>query len=68
MSAPTMNTTEGALTEPERILRWRLEQMIRLGVPHVLAVDLAASTVDLRLLEQMLGQGCSVDVAARILL
>ena len=56
------------LTEPERVLRWRLEQFAKLGCGTGLSERLAASKVDLRTFEGLLDSGCAPLLAANILL
>lgn len=55
-------------TESERVEAWRADQLIRAGYPNTIALELAARTdVDIRQAEQLLEQGCGVELAARIL-
>ncbi len=56
-------------TEAERVERWRADELIRAGFDpdsaHKLAADLS---VDIRRAAQMLEQGCTPDLALKILL
>jgi hypothetical protein len=66
MPAAELHTVE---TELERIERWRLEMLERAGYSHDAAGELAARhDVDLHAAIDLLAQGCSEDVALRILL
>jgi hypothetical protein len=56
-------------TEAERIERWRAEELERAGYEPLHAAELAArNDVDLHLAVDLLGRGCPVDTALRILL
>jgi hypothetical protein len=53
--------------EKEEVLRWRHEQFRQLGLSHREADELAASEADLGQARYMLGCGCSLELALRIL-
>jgi hypothetical protein len=56
-------------TEAERVLEWRLNELIRVGYDRAAAWELAArSDVDLHLAVELARGGCSPDLALRILL
>ncbi len=56
-------------TEPERIFRWRLQQLADAGYDYRLAFKLALRPyVDLHQAIRLLSSGCSATTAARILL
>jgi hypothetical protein len=56
-------------SEPERVFRWRLQQLARAGYDYRLAFKLALRPhVDLHEAMQLVGSGCPANVAARILL
>jgi hypothetical protein len=56
-------------TELERVERWRTEELIRAGYDPGSAAQLAADhTVDLHRAAEMLSQGCSPELALKILL
>ncbi len=56
-------------TEMERIERWRAEELERAGYEPRVAGKLAVRhDVDLHLAVDLLGRGCSPDLALRILL
>ena len=56
-------------TETERIERWRYEALVRAGYEPTAARRLAArQDIDLHVAVEMLGQGCSPELALAILL
>jgi hypothetical protein len=56
-------------TEHERVERWREGELARAGYePSAAAVLAASPEVDLHLAVELLGRGCSEDVALQILL
>ncbi|HEX2112661.1 MAG TPA: hypothetical protein VHF67_14030 [Gaiellaceae bacterium] len=56
-------------TEAERVLEWRLNELIRVGYDRAAAWEIAArSEVDLHLAVELARGGCSPDLALRILL
>ena len=56
-------------TEDERIIRWRVEELLRAGYDWPVSMTLAARTdVDLHLATGLLCKGCPPDTALRILL
>ena len=58
----------GPTPEQEEILRWRLSQILSLGIEQLDAQLLADSGADLGLLRRLVGQGCPPPLAARIVL
>ena len=67
MTAADTETRIG--TEIERIERWRAEALERAGYEPGIAAEIAARLdVDLHLATDLLAQGCSQDLALRILL
>lgn len=52
----------------QRVLGWRLQTLLGLGVPLPLAEKLAAAPVDLHEYARLVARGCSVEIAAEILL
>ena len=56
-------------TEPERVERWRAEELIRAGFDPAAATALAANVdVDLHAAVELLERGCPVELAVQILL
>jgi hypothetical protein len=56
-------------TEAERVLTWRLRELMRAGYDRAAAWEIAArSDVDLHRAVQLARGGCSPDLALRILL
>lgn len=53
--------------ESARVLAWRLETALELGVPVEAAELFAASSGDLHKLEELIRGGCDPRLAARIL-
>ncbi|MGZ4380101.1 MAG: hypothetical protein ACXVZ2_04255 [Gaiellaceae bacterium] len=63
-----IETEDATETENDRVLRWRLQELHRAGFGFQDAVLLALSPdVDLHLATDLLGRGCPVDTALRIL-
>ena len=59
---------EETTTDEQQIIEWRFEQLRRAGFDPELALDLALSpSIDLHQATDLLGRGCSPDLAARIL-
>ena len=58
----------GESEEDARVLRWRLEQAIRLGFELAPAALLADSSADLNVLRRLISRGCPHDTAVAILL
>ena len=57
------------VTERDRIERWRAEELERAGYPAHAAAELAARhDIDLHRAVELLEQGCSAELALRILL
>jgi hypothetical protein len=66
MAAADLITRE---TEAERVLEWRLNELVRAGYDRATAWELAArSDVDLHFALDLARSGCSPDLALRILL
>ena len=67
-----MATTEIELTEEteaERVIRWRAEELERAGFHERAALKVALrADVDLHKAIELIGAGCPVDTALRILL
>jgi hypothetical protein len=56
-------------TERQRVERWRIEELKRAGYDSSSALMLAASPeVDLHRAIDLLGRGCPIDLAVKILL
>jgi hypothetical protein len=51
-----------------QVRRWRFEQFIELGFTESDSATLAAAHIDLSLVRRMIGNGCPVEIASRILL
>ena len=45
--------------------RWRLQQLVRLGIPDLVA-ELVADSVDWHEIEELVGDGCSPELALDI--
>ena len=58
----------GESDEDRRVLRWRLEQAIRLGFELAPAALIASSSADLHALRTLMARGCPHDTAVAILL
>ncbi len=54
--------------EEHRVRRWRLDQFVGLGFTQAVAALLTTSSVDLAAARKLVGAGCPVETAARILL
>jgi hypothetical protein len=73
---PVNDTETGAETddavapnpEHEEIMRWRLSQILLLGIDQLDAQLLAETGADLGVLRRLIGQGCPPPLAARIVL
>jgi len=63
-----MQTIEPEQDERVKVQSWRMHVLIEAGYPIELAEPIADSDADLHEAVQLLDQGCSPDVAARILL
>ena len=51
--------------EPE-VIRWRAQRLLKIGYePHEVA-GLALSRIDIHELEQLIGEGCPLETAVRI--
>jgi len=55
-------------TERAKVESWRLHVLIEAGYPLPLAERLAGSEADLHLAVDLVGAGCSAEVAAEIML
>jgi|1185.fasta_scaffold1329494_2 hypothetical protein len=55
-------------TEDERVLRWRYEEIRKLGMNRVESRLLAEAGADLNLLRKLVGDGCPPELAVRIAL
>lgn len=56
-----------AAGEHERLLSWRELRFLTLGLPPLLALELARSAVDLHDFERLTRAGCPPETAASIL-
>jgi hypothetical protein len=66
VSAAEITITE---TEYERVVRWRAEELERAGYDEATAAELAARPdVDLHRATALIEQGCSPELARRILI
>lgn len=54
-------------TEADRVEMWRLERTLALGYSVELAESIAVSDADLNLLDRLIGSGCPLELAARII-
>jgi hypothetical protein len=61
-------TFELEMSEKAKVESWRLHILIEAGYPLPLAERIAGSDVDLHRAVELLGQGCSPQTAAEILL
>ena len=69
MAAATQQVVLADETERERVIRWRVEQLAKVGYSWPAAMVIAANThVDLHTAVDMVRRGCNPDVAMRILL
>ena len=59
---------EPETSERSKVESWRLHVLIEAGYPLLLAERVAVSEADLHLAVELLGQGCSPETAAEILL
>jgi hypothetical protein len=55
------------MTEREKVESWRMKVLMDAGADPASAAQLAASDVDLHRAVVMLSQGCSAELAVRIL-
>jgi hypothetical protein len=55
-------------TERSKVESWRLHVLIEAGYPLILAERLAASEADLHVAVELVGNGCTHETAAEILL
>ena len=66
-----MGEVEERVDAEERMIvrRWRFEQFVELGFTESESATLAETThIDLSLVRRMIGNGCPVEIASRILL
>jgi hypothetical protein len=65
-----MGEVEERVDADERMIvrRWRFEQFIELGFTESESATLAETHIDLSLVRRMIGNGCPVEIASRILL
>ena len=69
MAAATEQVFLADETERERVIRWRVEQLAKVGFSWPAAMVIAANThVDLHRAVELVQRGCQPDVAVRILL
>ncbi len=69
MAAATTQVFLADETERERVIRWRVEQLAKVGYSWPAAMVIAANTqVDLHLAVELVEQGCAPTTAAEILL
>lgn len=69
MAAVTEHVVLADETEHERVIRWRVEQLAKVGYSWPAAMVIAANThVDLHGAVDLVRWGCSPDTAVRILL
>ena len=69
MAAATQQVVLADETERERVIRWRVEQLARVGYSWPAAMVIAANThVDLHRAVDLVRRGCNPEVAVRILL
>jgi hypothetical protein len=65
-----MGEVEERVDAEERMIvrRWRFEQFVELGFTESESATLAETHIDLSLVRRMIGNGCPVEIASRILL
>jgi hypothetical protein len=63
-----MGDDERSVSEAEKVLAWRLDQCVALGLPLDDAEEFAQSSSDLEQLRKLIAGGCHPRLAARILL
>jgi hypothetical protein len=69
MAAATETVVLADETERERVIRWRVEQLAKVGYSWPAAMVIAANThVDLHTAVDLVQRGCTPDTAVRILL
>ena len=68
MSETTTQILEPLYDERSKVESWRLHILIEAGYPLSLAERLAVSEADLHLACELLGQGCTPETAAEILI
>ena len=69
MAAATAQVVLEDETERERVIRWRVEQLAKVGYSWPAAMVIAANThVDLHDAVDLVQRGCNPDIAVRILL
>jgi hypothetical protein len=66
---PAADVQAPEVTERERIVRWRMDELERAGYSPEQAAELAARhDVDLHRAVELIERGCDADLALRILL
>lgn len=69
MAAATQTVVLADETERERVIRWRVEQLAKVGYSWPAAMVIAANMqVDLHRAVDLVNRGCNPEVAVRILL
>jgi hypothetical protein len=69
MAAATEHVVLADETERERVIRWRVEQLAKVGFSWPAAMVIAANTqIDLHTAVDLVQCGCNPDTAVRILL
>jgi hypothetical protein len=69
MAAATESVVLVDETERERVIRWRVEQLAKVGYSWPAAMVIAANTqIDLHTAVDLVQRGCTPDTAVRILL
>jgi hypothetical protein len=63
-----MPTLESGQDERSKVKGWRLHVLVEAGYPVEIAERIATSDVDLHEAVELIEQGCTPDVAERILL
>lgn len=63
----TLVETEGS-DEEHQVRRWRLEQFLSLGFDLASAAVMAEAKIDLAFARRLVGLGCPLNTASRILL
>jgi hypothetical protein len=65
-----MGEVEERVDADERMIvrRWRFEQFVELGFTESESATLAETHIDLSIVRRMIGNGCPVEIASRILL
>lgn len=56
------------LSEDQLVENWRIEQLLRLGFSNEQVVHLFLADVDLSVARNLVGRGCPLELAERILI